>query len=285
MAANFHQAQAGLLPHIKLPPPPTPHVVKHLVRTVKDALNLGSNALCQGPHALGPQPSFVDDTAVGDIPSQILQAINASTLSAYAMFQFPGSDRHPSCINELKYEFDVSWHMIFLGYRINTRTMSVTWPEDKRQCLATMLDEAWLTKVKGTYMPPVHPRTASQILGLVRNGAMCSPYGLYLSTRLQFDLNDTVSAAPRAVNPDAPANLAHHKHIKCSWWKSHWISIHMMALRDLKLLRATLVGPGSEKMWTRAIGLLIPRAPTGEPIGDASFEGMGGYCIHYRYMW
>lgn len=52
------------------------------------------------------------------------------------------------------------------------------------------------------------------------------------------------------------------------------------------LLRKTLDNNEiSTKFWTREIGLLIPRSPTCEPIGDASFEGLGGYCIVLAYMW
>ena len=38
-------------------------------------------------------------------------------------------------------------------------------------------------------------------------------------------------------------------------------------------------------VWVRSIGLLIPRSPFSSPTGDASYEGLGGYCMRDKYMW
>ena len=283
--ANFRLAQAALIPKLQIAAPPTARDIKKMVQVTKDALNPGANTMRRGPHQLGPQPSFVDDQLTSDTADRIVQAINCSTLSAYVMFQFPGSDRRPPCINEPKYDFRVLHWILFLGYIINTRSMTVEWPENKRERLANLLDTAWLNVATPSYIPAVSPKTASQVLGLIRNGALCSPFGVALSTRLQFHLNDAVSAAPRCTpripNPKQPDA----KHIRNSWWRHHRLVVDWLTILDLKLLRYTLTGPKATLAWTQPISLIIPREPTGEPIGDASFEGMGGYCLKYGYMW
>jgi len=269
--ANFDDATTTLGKSIELPPPPTPAEADSISQAVRDDMNPGSHALRQGPLQLGPQPSFVDDTGAADVREKIMQAIENSILSAYVMFGFPAEDPRRPAINATKFDKQVTHILKFLGFIINTRDMTVEWPQDKRERLAKLLDEHFLQP--SSQRPPLTPKIVSQILGLVRNGATASPYGVYLSLRLQYELKDAVSAASKNKPPD------HH------WWRRPILHPKPDVYADIRLLRSILTGANASNYWTRPIGLLVDRTPTAYPIGDACYEGMGAYCKEVSCMW
>ena len=269
--ADFGTATTELTQRVELSRPPTPREIASFAGSVRDSQNPGSNTLRSGPLQLGPQPSFVDDSGIADVVYRIMTAINNSHLSAYVTFGFPKEDSRRPAINAQKFDAFVSWILKFLGFIINTREMTVTWPADKRQRLANLLATYFLQPL--AQRPPLTPKIVSQILGLVRNGALVSPYGVYLSLRLQYALNDAVSAASQKQR---------HSH---RWWNAYTILPRMDVYHDAQLLHATLSGPNAENYWTRKIGLLIDRDPTATLIGDACYEGMGAFCAEEKCMW
>ena len=269
--ADFGNATTDLTQRVELSRPPTPREVASFAGAVRDSQNPGSTALRSGPLMLGPQPSFVDDSGVADVACRIMTAINNSHLSAYVIFGFPQEDTRRPAINAQKFDAFVSWLLKFLGFIINTRDMTVTWPPDKRERLAKLLDKHFLQPLENRQ--PLTPKIVSQILGLVRNGALVSPYGVYLSLRLQYALNDAVSAA------------SHRQQTSHRWWSSSTIQPSIDVYYDTQLLHATLLGPNADKYWTRKIGLLIDRDPTATLTGDACYEGMGAFCGEEQCMW
>ena len=269
--ADFGTATTDLTQRIELSRPPTPREIESFAGAVRDSQNPGSSALRSGPLMLGPQPSFVDDSGIADVVCRIMTAINNSHLSAYVIFGFPQEDPRRPAINAHKFDPLVSWLLKFLGFIINTRDMTVTWPPDKRDRLANLLDLHFLQPADRRQ--PLTPKIVSQILGLVRNGALVSPYGVYLSLRLQYALNDAVSTA------------SYRQRTSHRWWNNSTIRPRLDVYHDTQLLHATLHGPNADKFWTRKIGLLIDRDPTATLIGDACYEGMGAFCGEEQCMW
>jgi hypothetical protein len=265
--ADFGDLETQLAREIQLPPPLTPKEQARLARADADSLNQG-NLHLQAPFC---HPSFVDDTATAAWTEFIRKAVNQSALGAYVMFGFPGTDRRPPPLNPSKWENLVAAIFKYLGFLIDTRNMIVIWPLEKRQQLRQWLDETWLNPDVTT----VTPKEAGQLLGLIRHGAPICPLGVYLSMQLQFELNDFVSRA-------GPSSTSSKR-----WWTRFRFRITSTIRADCRLLRNTLEGEDNfyHPIWSRDIGLLIPREVNTIPISDASYEGLGGFCRTFRYMW
>jgi len=67
-----------------------------------------------------------------------------------------------------------------LGYHIDTRAMTVQWPDEKRAQLASLFDVDWLGPLARAN-PQLTQRQIARPLGLVRHGAFVSPMGSFLS--------------------------------------------------------------------------------------------------------
>ena len=122
------------------------------------------------------------------------------------IFGFPRESRRPPPLNPSKWDIDVLAVFKYLGFIVDTANPIVTWPLDKRKQLVTWIDDIWLNKDNLT----VTPKQASQLLGLIRHGAIVCPLGLYLSLRLQFELNDFISGRKKVIK---------------SWWVVDHVSI------------------------------------------------------------
>ena len=261
-AGDFHATATDLAKDIELPPPLTPRQEARLVKAQLDSRNTGRmHTDLQFRHS-----SFVDDTATAAWPGKIRQAINQSVLSAYVVFGFPEENRRPPPLNPDKWEKSASAVFKYLGFIIDTRNMTVIWPIEKRTQLADQLDNTWLNHEVAT----VNPKQASQLLGLIRHGALVCPLGIYLSLRLQFELNDFLSGTSSK---------------KKSWWVRFRFRISLSIKAELRLLRATLDTNLYHPTWCRLIGLIIPRDVNTVPISDASYEGLGGLCRAIPFIW
>jgi len=56
-------------------------------------------------------------------------------------------------------------------------------------------------------------------------------------------------------------------------------------MTDICLARMFLAPDGHSRIWTRPIGLLIPRPPTITPISDACYGGLGGWAQGHPLIW
>jgi hypothetical protein len=59
-------------------------------------------------------------------------ALHQSVRAAYLLVGFPHENRRQSCLSADKWDPFVSYVMLHLGFLINSRAMTVTWPLDKR---------------------------------------------------------------------------------------------------------------------------------------------------------
>jgi len=142
-----------------------------------DAFNPSAeNLTSKGMLAL--YPVFVDDTANVNTHSCIIQTITASVLLAYIIFGFPSSDLwgiQPPCINENKWKMDLTHHMSFLGFHIDSCKLTITWPMDKQLQLHQCITEILQLVHHDGHIPC---QLLAQVLGLVWNGSIVLPLGL-----------------------------------------------------------------------------------------------------------
>jgi hypothetical protein len=243
-----------------------------LVPAVPDS-NHGTLALAGGDR----QPSFVDDTGNAGTHRTIRTTVNRSVIGAYIMFGFPEESKYrPPVINPTKWECLLSHILTYLGMLINSRQMSVTWPLEKRQKLASMLDDAWLHSPN----PVLAPRLISKLLGLIRNGALVSVFGTAFSLQLQYRLSD-------ALRKNLKVSYVKGKPMKPGkrWWKLGRVPIPTDVIAELTILRPTLLDKKFNHLWTRPISHLVPRDATLESEGDAAYGGMGGLSPQVSMMW
>jgi hypothetical protein len=242
---------------------------------MRDSKNLGVLQLL-GPNRLSPHVPFVDDTGNAQTADNILQVIRDSVLAAYIVFGFDGENLQP-CLNRIKWAVEAHYLLKFLGYFINTRTMSVAWPQQKREQLAKMMEDLFHFSTNG-YQPSrefrATPKRLSEILGLIRNACYVSVLGNTFSLRLQYALTDAMRQ-PQAKNTSK------------TWWAKAKVLVPPEPISDMYFLWTRLLGQRNDRFWSRSIGLLVDRDPTFLLLTDASYEGLGGYSPTptLKFMW
>ena len=255
---------------VRLVPDLTVRERSNLVQAVADAQHQGiSEELSARYH----NSTFVDDNGIADVRARIIGAIDNSVRAAYAIFGHPSGDRRFPCLSEEKWIEIASYAMVYLGFFICTRSMTMSWPVEKRQQLAQLLD-AFLQRSPCSLMP----RECSSLLGLIRNAAPVAPLGVYFSLRVQYALNEAIQAVwLRRGNP-------HPRYWK-RWYRHTGIRLLPATARDLRLLRSTLDDNSAHPVWRRPIGLLVHREPTHTAPSDASYDGLGGWSEEFSYKW
>jgi hypothetical protein len=72
--------------------------------------------------------------------------------------------------------------------------------------------------------------------------------------------------------------------IRCWWqWGCVWISKSIQ--QELQIVADLLLEPEYSPIWSRYIGLLIPREATHTILSDASFAGIGGWSPDFKIQW
>jgi hypothetical protein len=248
-----------LAKHVTLPEPPDP---VDLTPAIADARNLPLSSLEQQNFN---NNSFVDDNGVSATQGNIIPALQQSLLAAFLLFGWPDDDRRGSCIAPDKWDPIVSYIFLFLGYRVNSRTLMVTWPLYKRKALHEEIVEALNSKHRC-----VTPKLAASILGKIRSVYDVAPWGPYIS----FSLSEALKKATRSAFSS-----------NRTWWTRGKVRLSASVRADLRFLCEFLNEPEFSPVWSRYIGLLVPRMATHELLSDASYEGIGGWSPEFEVMW
>ena len=266
-----HALDEALIQRIQLPDPPPPEIISALAQATPDKLNTGIALLPDGTLERR-QPVFVDDVAIAHIRKYFLESSAASVYAAYVLFGHPDDDpTRPPCINPHKWKEVVTHVLLFLGYEINTRTMSVSWPVAKREKLRVFLD----TLLEEAQHPRgTTPHIISRVLGLIRHAAPVAHMGTFRSLRLQFIFNDLASTAPR-------------DHKVRRWYQRRQVKIPPSVIEELRSLRTLITNDPGDPAWTRPIGLMVPRDATITVFTDASTHALGGWSREgeLNHMW
>jgi hypothetical protein len=248
---------------VELPPPISEAEAALIPAAAPDALNPGTLESDATPHNM-----FVDDNAVAATRDHIMAAIRAAEASAYAVFGSPGDDLRNPCITDDKWAAFAHYCITHLGYQICSRSMTVAWPCDKREALREIIDSHFQDQSKTLPLVQI-----SKLLGLIRHGAFVFPLGIFFSIRLQQLLADCLA---RATNQQRKSS---------KFWRYTQLRLPHHTWRDLSILLRSLHDPHSTELWTRHIGLLVPRCPTHTALSDASYQGLGGWSSCFRYLW
>ncbi len=263
---DYSREALPLAGSLQLIAPPTPEESDNFPTAVADSQNPGS--------ASSPFPGrhhhimYVDDNHTAALRESMIAAVRAAEGSAYDVYGKPVQRSLRPCFQADKWDVFIHYLITHLGYDINTRAMTMAWPIDKRTALASHIDAHF-----NAFPCMASPQFVARLLGQVRNGSIVSPHGEFLSVRLSQDLAHLVKAIP-------------HRKTHCvkRWWRNHAISIAPDTFRDIQLLRTTLL-PQHAALWTRPIGLLVPRDPTSEVFSDACYEAIGGYSRDWGFCW
>jgi hypothetical protein len=212
--------------------------------------------------------TFVDDNGILAIHSTMRDALHQSLISAFLLFGFPGDDRRGACLQDEKWDPEISHIMMYLGFIINSRTMTVSWPLYKRE-------ELYQELIAIVYLPKskrhMTPKQVASVLGKLRSAIQISPWGVYLSFALAANLK---RASKNALSSQR------------SFWSRGKVRINQSAVRDILFLLETLLAPEEDPLWTRPIALLIPREATHWLKSDASYAGIGGWTLGFdTFMW
>jgi hypothetical protein len=128
---------------------------------------------------------FVDDNGVPAGCSDMRAALQQSLLSAFLIFGMPGHDRRGVCLQDYKRDPLILHIMPYLGFIINSRSMTVGWPLYKQQELFDL------------HIPSsrrhITTKQAASLLGKLRWAIQISPWGAFLS----FSLAATLKTAGR----------------------------------------------------------------------------------------
>jgi hypothetical protein len=216
---------------ITLPEVPTP---ADLVPAMSDNKH---SALSLDEQQIFHNATFVDDNGICAIRERIVSALHQSLVSAFILFGWPDQDRRSSCIAPEKWDTMATFIVLFIGYKINSRTMEITWPLYKRQALIDDINQALRDPTQ------VPPKVAASIMGKVRAAGNIAPWGPYVS----FSLADTIKQACwRAVGPIR------------TFWSRGKIRFNKNVIADLKLLAESLKLPEFSPVWSCYIGLIVP---------------------------
>jgi hypothetical protein len=168
---------------------------------------------------------FVDDNGVLARRSDMRKALQQSLLSAFLIFGMPGQYCRGVCLQDDKCDPLISHIMLYLGFIINSRSMTVSWPLYEWQ---ELFDELQAILRIPSSCRHITPKQAASILGKLRSAIQISPCGVFLS----FSLAATLKIAGR----NAFSSIR-------SWWAKGKIRLNSTALRDIHLLMETLLVP------------------------------------------
>ncbi len=280
---DYTSAQTSLADTVEFSSPPSNNEVSSFTPADSDSINKGCAHLLgvsQEEAEKSAFSSFVDDTGIAGIEENIRDRINRSILSSYEIMGFPHEDPvRPEPINPKKFHPWVTFILTFLGYSLNTRSLSLSWPASKQYQLRVYVKAVLDSQIVNNKGRRISPQQAARVLGLIRHGAITHMLGLYLTMALQFGLSDEIRGSATTALRQNPRRF----------WVKHRFNISAETVRELELLLEMLPGSASSPahpIWTRKIGLIIPRDCLFEFPGDASLEGLGGWVLHPFYaMW
>jgi len=257
-----------LIDRLTLPPPPTADTP--ISPAIHDSLNPGISFLPDGSPELR-MPVFVDDTGVAHARQFFRTAVTASVHAAYTIFGAPESDpARPPCINPSKWTDHPTHITKFLGFHINSRTMEVAWPLDKREKARDYITTLLTADANGDCTP----QDMSRVLGLVNHAATVAPIGKLRTMRLQFLLTNLIQTAPPSQH-------------QSRWYRNNKSSLPPDIRDELSQFLALISTDIQDGAWKRPIGLLIPRDTTITTATDASTNALGGWCDRksLNHMW
>jgi hypothetical protein len=155
--------------------------------------------------------------------------------------------------------------MMYLGFLICSRTMTVTWPYSKRKELYDKIMTALASA-----RPSLTPRGVASMVGKLRSASLVALWGPYLSYGLSHALKLALQGAFSTNR---------------RWWSRGKVWLTKSVRKDMACVAEYLLEPEFAPIWSQYIGLLIPREATHRILSDASYAGIGGWSPHFQIQW
>ena len=275
------------LPSIALAPSPTPDESATFVQINADALNPGV-FLPDGTRIAPGYHHHVDDNMYADVKEHIVRTLASSVVAIYTVLGKPdGRFADPLARDKLTSMY--SHLRRILGWEINTRSLMVSLPQDKRDKLIAAL-EAFLAQATYQILE------AAELHGLLSTAAQVSRKGRALFFNFQNAIRDELrlrhqqvtgyykrSKREKMLQAELPLHL--HKRtenlialeIATLLWKSRANIKTTERVRDeLNRLLTMLKDP--TYLWQMSIAHIVPRTPHFIPTGDSSELAGGAHC-------
>ena len=268
------------------------------IKAIPDTIHKGVLA-STGKPINTPHNMFVDDNVIAEIRPRMKQAQAASAESLFRIAGFPNIKLRRSPLSMDKYYASTcSYLKKQLGYLINTRTMYVSFPQEKFDSMILVLQD-WHTKRKSYTI-----KQAARLAGSLEFFASVSPWIRFLTTSLKHSILLALRKNTKdiSVNKDMQSSISDSQllgknfdeilrknyalsHVLRSIWsKTTRFFITKPLREEIKLL--TYIFKNRSKYPIGApIAHIIERSPDFNARGDACLEGAGGYSSDLKFWW
>jgi hypothetical protein len=289
------------LDRVKFNPPPPPGF--QFVQAQADKYNPGVTLPSDGSFPTVAYNMHVDDNLYAAAGEQHMRwAMRCSIAGLQTIFGPNEPDLRP-CQPDLEkfLAHPVSFECRQLGYITNTRTMSVTIPDDKRQEMLTTLRAKWASTSRRFSF---RLRDASEVLGLFIYLCRVCPWGIFLCQNLYHAMNHALHRNATRIlnNPAMQTAIA-----RCDQYRRHPTDSSKYRFFSRKVARAiydskestyltpdiraeadflvTVLSNPDKYRWESPIAHLIPREHDYESHQDACPKGAGGFSAVLDYWW
>jgi hypothetical protein len=216
------------------------------------------------PDPRGKVEIYIDDgiTVIPDINDNRLRGTNAMALAIHTICRPISPDepiKRDDCLSlsKLSEEGTLAESATVLGWRINTRSLTISIPPDKYNSWRMDIEKI-LTKKKASH------EEIETLIGRLNHASNILPIARYFLNRIRL------SITPSATQPNS-----YHM-------KKHTIWLPKPALSDLALFQETFL----PKMYKGiSLNLITYRRPTHILFSDACPKGMGGYSVNTGLAW
>jgi len=243
---------------------------------------------------------FFDNNHIADIYPRIRLAQAASIEGFFQLLGFPEKHLRRSVLSEDKYfEQACGPIKLQLGYKVNTRSMTVGFSHARLSALSDLLFQ-WGSQRKSYTL-----KEAAKLAGLLEFIASISTWVRFLSVSLKHAIlsalrcntsfvrqhpnNSTLIADTHLLSTDfntiRKKDFAISKLMQRIWNTKKRFHITNAALRkELKILYYLFSNPDTFP-FTSPIAHIINREPDFEAKGDACLDGAGGYSTDLSFWW
>lgn len=252
----------------------------------------------QGQPQKTPHNMFVDDNTICDVLPRIKPAMAAGFEALFTLLGHPDLSQRNSVIAMDKLsECTCSFENVTLGFKINTRKMTIMRNPPKLLLLAKDLKTKWSTSRKNVTL-----KDLSSLQGRIQDIAN---YSIWAKT-LFLDLRNSVQYAQnknqkfifsnpfygplinksKYVGDDKArimeAKFAQQKLQKALWSHPHRFELSKNLRKNIKLMQHYL-----QKLdcWETPISHIIPREPEFHTKGDACLDSGGGWSTDLLFWW
>lgn len=228
-----------------------------MAKAIADSLNKGID------HLRSIHFCFVDDTMMAEIKEHIRLSAAASIISAEIIFgKAPDVD---APVSQEKFMKLYSNYCDCLGIDVDGQKLLVIYPFNKREALCIQVN-LLVTSIDNHERVLV--KDVAIVLGKLRHAAQILPAGNFLCFHLQESLNRHLESCG----------------VLEGWRRNKKLYLYKGAKWALRLIQRCLQDKNNP-VWTRPLGLLIPRDPHATPYSDASTSGLGGFCYVLNFQW